>query len=83
MPPTVSDKRREKLDGRSYYDSDAMVQQLARLKTTPRQISIKAGVSTIAVGEAFSGECKKFETLWLIAVKGMGMKWASLFKNIQ
>lgn len=78
----MSDKRRQKSDGRSYYDSNALVQQLAKLDTSPRQISIKAGVSTIAVAEAFSGECKKFETLWLIAVKGMGMKWASLFKNI-
>lgn len=73
--------RREKLDERSYYNAEPLIRQLAKTGMTPRQVSIKAGVSTHAVADALSAECKKFETLWRIA-EATGVKWEMLFRNI-
>lgn len=72
--------RRQKPDERSFYKYELIVWRFADiLPVTPRQISIKAGVSTHAVADAMSGECKKLETLWHIA-KALGLKWDYLFQ---
>lgn len=77
----MNDKRRQNSDERSYYNAGPLIRQLAKTGMTPRQVSIKAGVSTHAVADALSAECKKFETLWLIA-NAAGVKWETLFKDI-
>lgn len=79
MGVAMAQHRRNKNHNQRFYRYDLIVWRLAQLRTTPRQVALKADVSQPLMGDALSGECKKFETLWEIA-KALGLKWEYLFK---
>lgn len=60
------------------YDHEHLTDLFNKSGHTARSLSKETGLSTIIIGQAMVGECKKFETLWIIneALRG---KWEDLF----
>jgi hypothetical protein len=47
----------------------------------PRTLAQKTKLSKTTIAEAMVGECKKFETLWIIKI-ALRCKWSDLFINV-
>jgi lambda repressor-like predicted transcriptional regulator len=62
-----------------HYLHDYLVRLMRQQGLTPRDVAEKAQLSKTTIAEALVGECKKFETLWVIN-KALGGTWGKLFK---